>query len=95
MTKFQTVKGMRDFLPQEAILREKLFSKIKSVFERFGFSPALTPSLEYYEVFANKFSIGQESLKNIYSFEDKSGRKLALRFDQTVPLARLIACNPQ
>ncbi|MBU5689512.1 MAG: histidine--tRNA ligase [Candidatus Aenigmatarchaeota archaeon] len=95
MAKFQTVKGMRDFLPEDAILRDKAFTIIKNVFERFGFSPAITPSLEYYEVFANKFSIGQENLKNIYSFDDKSGRKLALRFDQTVPLARLIACNPQ
>ncbi|MBU5688637.1 MAG: histidine--tRNA ligase [Candidatus Aenigmarchaeota archaeon] len=95
MAEFQTVKGMRDFLPNEAILRDKVFEKIKKVFERFGFSPAITPSLEYYEVFANKYGIGEENLKNIYQFEDKSGRKLALRFDQTVPLARLIACNPQ
>jgi histidyl-tRNA synthetase len=92
---FQPVKGMRDFLPKEAILREKVFEKIKRVFERFGFSPAITPSLEYYEVFANKYAIGEENLKNIYEFEDKSGRRLALRFDQTVPLARLVACNPQ
>ncbi|MEM5776878.1 MAG: histidine--tRNA ligase [Candidatus Aenigmatarchaeota archaeon] len=95
MAKFQTVKGMRDFLPNEAILREKVFEKIKKVFERYGFSPAITPSLEHYEVFANKYGIGEENLKNIYQFEDKSGRKLALRFDQTVPLARLISCNPQ
>jgi histidyl-tRNA synthetase len=92
---FQPVKGTRDFLPKEAIFREEVFAKIKKVFERFGFSPAITPSIEYYEVFANKYSIGEENLKNIYDFEDKSGRKLALRFDQTVPLARLIACNPQ
>ena len=92
---FQPVKGMRDFLPKEAILRERVFEKIKKVFERFGFSPAITPSLEYYEVFANKYAIGEENLKNIYEFEDKSGRRLALRFDQTVPLARLVACNPQ
>ncbi|MEM5799753.1 MAG: histidine--tRNA ligase [Candidatus Aenigmatarchaeota archaeon] len=95
MTKFQIVKGMRDFLPKEAILREKVFEKIKKNFERFGFSPSITPSLEYYEVFANKYGIGEENLKNIYHFEDKSGRKLALRFDQTVPLARLMGCNPQ
>ncbi len=94
MKKFQTVKGMRDFLPEEAILRERVFETVKNVFERFGFSPAITPAIEYYEVFANKFSIGQENLKNIYVFEDKSKRKLALRFDQTVPLARLIASNP-
>jgi len=92
---FQTVKGMRDFLPKEAIFRDEVFEKIKRVFEKFGFSPAITPSLEYYEVFANKYAIGEENLKNIYDFEDKSKRRLALRFDQTVPLARLVACNPQ
>jgi len=93
--RFQPVKGMRDFLPKDAILREEVFERIKKVFERFGFSPAITPSLEYYEVFANKYAIGEENLKNIYEFKDKSGRRLALRFDQTVPLARLVACNPQ
>ncbi|MFH8080281.1 MAG: histidine--tRNA ligase [Candidatus Aenigmatarchaeota archaeon] len=94
MTKFQPVKGMRDFLPEDAILRNKIFEKVRNVFERFGFSPAITPSLEYFEVFANKYAIGEENLNNIYQFKDKSGRKLALRFDQTVPLARLVACNP-
>ncbi len=93
--KFQTVKGMRDFLPEEAILRESVFDTVKRVFEKFGFSPAITPSLEYYEVFANKYAIGEENLKNIYEFKDKSDRRLALRFDQTVPLARLVASNPQ
>ncbi len=95
MSSFQPVKGMRDFLPEDAILREKVFERVKNVFEKYGFSPAITPSLEYYEVFANKFAIGEENLKNIYQFEDKSGRRLALRFDQTVPLARLMACYPQ
>lgn len=93
--KFQTVKGMRDFLPEEAILRERVFDTVKKVFEKFGFSPAVTPSLEYYEVFANKYAIGKENLKNVYDFKDKSERRLALRFDQTVPLARLVASNPQ
>lgn len=93
--KFQTVKGMRDFLPEEAILRERVFDTVKRVFEKFGFSPAITPSLEYYEVFANKYAIGEENLKNVYEFKDKSDRRLALRFDQTVPLARLVASNPQ
>lgn len=92
---FQPVKGMRDFLPEDAILRERIFDTIKKVFEKFGFSPAVTPSLEYYEVFANKYAIGEENLKNIYEFRDKSNRRLALRFDQTVPLARLVASNPQ
>ncbi len=95
MSKFQPPKGTRDFLPEEAILRERVFNTVKNVFERFGFSPAITPSFEYYEVFANKYAIGEESLKNVYSFEDKSKRKLALRFDQTVPMARLVSTNPQ
>ena len=93
--KFQPPKGTRDFLPEEAILRERVFNSVKNVFERFGFSPAITPSFEYYEVFANKYAIGEESLKNVYAFEDKSKRKLALRFDQTVPMARLVASNSQ
>lgn len=93
--KFQAPRGTRDFLPEEMILREKVFETIKKVFQRWGFDPYKTPAFENYELFAMKESIGSGESEKLYVFEDKSGRKLALRFDQTVPFARQVASNPQ
>lgn len=87
----QVLKGFRDYLPQEQIARRKIISKISEVYERFGFDPIDTPSLEYYELFKGK--IGEDE-KLMYKFEDLGGREVALRYDLTVPLARLIASNP-
>jgi len=95
MSKFQAPRGTRDFLPEEMILREKVFETVKSVFKRYGYDPLKTPSIEHFELFAMKESIGSGEQDKLYVFEDKSGRKLALRFDQTVPLARVVASNPQ
>lgn len=85
----QTLKGFRDFLPKEAINRQYLISKIKAVFERFGFDPLETPALEYAEILLGKY--GDEADKLLYLFEDRGKRKVGLRYDQTVPLARVIA----
>jgi len=93
--KFQPPRGTRDFLPEEMILREKVFDTVKRVFRRYGYDPAKTPAFENFELFAMKESIGEGEQDKLYVFEDKSERKLALRFDQTVPLARLVATNPQ
>jgi histidyl-tRNA synthetase len=93
--KFQPPRGTRDFLPEEMILREKVFDTVKKVFRRYGYDPAKTPAFENFELFAMKESIGEGEQDKLYIFQDKSERKLALRFDQTVPLARLVATNPQ
>jgi histidyl-tRNA synthetase len=89
MTKLQTLKGFRDFLPTEAIIRKSLISKITSVFERFGYDPLETPALEYAETLMGKY--GEDADKLLYLFEDRGGRKVGLRYDQTVPLARIAA----
>ena len=85
----QPLKGFRDFLPGEAAAREKIFASIRAVFERYGFLPLATPALEYQEILAGKY--GKESEKLMYSFKDQGGRAVALRYDLTVPLARLVA----
>src|SRR3989344_962361 len=84
----QPPKGFRDFLPQEASRRRQVLEKMIGVFERFAFEPLETPTLEYASVLEGKY--GEEE-RLIFSFEDRGGRRLALRFDQTVPLARVIA----
>ncbi len=88
MQKPQNIKGMRDHLPQEMLLRQYIINTLIEVFERHGFEPLSTPVLEYAETLEGK--LGDDE-KLIYRFEDHGGRKLAMRYDQTVPLARVVA----
>ena len=85
----QTLKGFRDFLPNEARKRQYVINILKNTFESFGFEPLETPALEYEEILLGKY--GEEGDKLMYRFEDNGGRKVALRYDQTVPLARVVA----
>jgi histidyl-tRNA synthetase len=88
MQKPQNIKGMRDHLPQAMRLRQHILDTLTSIFAQYGFEPLSTPVLEYAETLEGK--LGDEE-KLIYRFEDHGGRKLALRYDQTVPLARVVA----
>ncbi len=88
-TKLQTLKGFRDFLPQEKRKRDFVLEKIKQTFELFGFEPLETPTLEYADLLLGKY--GKEADKLVYTFTDRGGRKVALRYDQTVPTARVLA----
>jgi len=85
----QTLKGFRDFLPIEAKKRQFVIDTLKKVFESYGFEPLETPALEYEEILMGKY--GEEGDKLMYRFEDNGKRKVALRYDQTVPLARVVA----
>jgi histidyl-tRNA synthetase len=89
MIKPQTLKGFRDFLPEEARKRQFVINTLKKVFESYGFEPLETPALEYEEILLGKY--GDEGDKLMYRFEDNGKRKVALRYDQTVPLARVVA----
>lgn len=88
----QTLKGFRDFLPSEKILRDEVIQRIKTVFEKYGFDPLETPALEYGETLLEKY--GEEADRLIYLFNDRGGREIGLRYDQTVPLARVVAQYP-
>lgn len=83
------LKGFRDFLPKSIKKRELVINALKQVFISFGFEPLETPALEYEEVLTGKY--GGEGEKLMYRFEDNGKRRVALRYDQTVPLARVIA----
>ncbi len=85
----QTLKGFRDFLPAEKRQRDLVSNKIKKSFERYGFEPLETPTLEYAELLLGKY--GDEADKLVYSFTDRGERSVALRYDQTVPTARVLA----
>lgn len=86
----RTLKGFRDYAPKEQLVRQEMFRKIQSVFERFGFQPMSTPALEYKEILMGKY--GDEE-KLVYSFKDNGDRDVALRYDLTVPFARFMAQN--
>ena len=92
--KFQPPKGTRDFLPEETIARQKVIEVIKNVFENYGFQPLETPAIESWEVLSAKGAGGNEILKETYNFEDLGKRRIGLRYDLTVPLARVVASNP-
>jgi histidyl-tRNA synthetase len=85
-----TPKGFGDIMPEEAARRRSMIGAIVPVLEKYGFVPLETPTVEFAETLLGKY--GEEE-KLIYQFEDKGGRKLALRYDLTVPLARFVANN--
>ncbi len=89
MSNLQTLKGFRDFLPREKRKRDYVANKLKEVFERYGFEPLETPTLEYKEVIMGKY--GDEADKLVYAFKDNGDRDVAMRYDQTVPTSRVLA----
>jgi len=85
-----TPKGFRDLGPEQAKKRREAIDKIAGVLEEFGFVPIETPTLEFADTLLGKYG---EDEKLIYQFADRGGRKLAIRYDLTVPLARFVANN--
>lgn len=89
MIQARTLKGFRDFLPEEKRQRDFVALKIRETFELFGFEPMETPTLEYADLLLGKY--GEEADRLVYTFEDRGGRKVGLKYDQTVPTARVLA----
>tara|TARA_Y100000294_G_scaffold177733_1_gene204513 strand:- start:1446 stop:2732 length:1287 start_codon:yes stop_codon:yes gene_type:complete len=92
--KLQIPKGTRDFKPEEAIIRDKIVSTLKDVFEVYGYSPLDTPAFEKFDILASKYAGGDEILKETFKFKDQGKRELALRYDLTVPMCRFVGTNP-
>src|SRR3989449_3745829 len=93
--KTQPARGMRDFLPADVRRREYVIGVIKEVYERYGFEPLETPAVENIETLMGKY--GEEGNQLIYKIlkrgihEATGEQDLALRYDLTVPLARVVA----
>lgn len=85
--KLQTLKGFRDFLPENALKREWLKEKIETTFQKWGYDPIETPTLEALALFENQ--IGEDE-KLFYKFKDQGDREVALRYDQTIPACRVV-----
>lgn len=83
------LKGFRDYLPNEEGPRLRMLDAVRRVFESFGFGPLQTPAIEYADILLGKY--GDEGDKLLYRFLDNGERDVALRYDLTVPLARVVA----
>src|SRR5438094_997788 len=87
--------GTRDFLPDDIRRREYVIGVVRDVYERYGFEPLETPAFENIETLLGKY--GDEGNKLIFKIlkrgeHEASGEAdLALRYDLTVPLARVVA----
>jgi histidyl-tRNA synthetase len=92
----KTAKGVNDIPPSRKILQNQVVDVIRRAFELYGFAPLETPLIERWETLSAKFAAGDDSdaLREIFSLQDQGKRKLGLRFDLTVPLARYVAMNP-
>ena len=94
-TQFDPPSGTRDFLAREFGTRERAFAQIRSVFAGYGFEPLGTPAFERLDVLMGKY--GDEGEKLIFKIlrrgehESSGEADLALRYDLTVPLARVAA----
>ena len=92
----QPARGMRDFLPEDVRRREYVIGVIADVYRRYGFEPLETPAVENIETLMGKY--GEEGDRLIFKIlkRGEEGRHtgeadLALRYDLTVPLARVVA----
>lgn len=87
--KTDLVKGFRDFFGEESKKREEIKKILVGVFERYGFQPAETPVVEY-EEFVRGENEQDEAISDIFKLQDKGKRKLALRYEFTFQLKRLM-----
>lgn len=89
----QTLKGFRDFLPEAMTVRNYVKNLLIETFENFGFEPLETPTLEYSSTLMGKY--GDEADKLVYSFTDNGDRQIGMRYDLTVPTAKVLAMYSQ
>jgi len=89
----ELVKGFRDILPDEAMKREKVRNIIAEICKKYGFLPLETPTIEYEELVKGDNEL-DEAVSTIYKLKDRAERKLALRYEFTFQLSRLLIENP-
>ena len=91
MATFQSLPGFREFYPEDCAARNGLFNAWRGAARRHGFAEYDAPVLEPLELFTEKS--GEEIRTQLFEFEDKGGRKVALRPEMTPSLARLVAAQ--
>src|ERR1700687_5070074 len=82
-------RGLRDLLSEPMLARQRMIETIRGVYELYGFVPLGTPAVEYLDVLTG--TAGQETQQSIFTVRGPEDEALGLRFDLTVPLARVVA----
>lgn len=93
--KLRNLKGTSDYMPEEQRIRQDIIRKLQDIFECYGYQPIETPTLCYFDVLASKYAGGAEILKEVYKLVDQGERELGLRYDLTVPFAKLVGMNSE
>lgn len=83
-------RGLRDLMPGQLLARQWMVGKIREVYELYGFLPLATPAVEYLDVLLGS-DPGDEASQQIFTVRNREDEELGLRFDLTVPLARVMA----
>jgi len=86
--RFHTPDGLSDMLPEDCAAKRGVESKLRKLYEAGGYQEIETPGIEFFDVYAGGEFVAQE---NLYKLTDQEGRILSLRYDGTVPVARLAA----
>jgi histidyl-tRNA synthetase len=85
----QALPGFRDFFPEDAVFRQRIFAVWREVCARYGFEEYDGPPLEPLDLYTKKS--GEEIVEQLYAFNDKAGRAVALRPEMTPTLARMVS----
>ncbi|MBI2423567.1 MAG: histidine--tRNA ligase [Candidatus Hydrogenedentes bacterium] len=86
------LKGFQDLLPAQLLPRKEVISRIERIFQRYGFSPLESPALEYLDILLGPG--GEGANKELFRLQSPEEEDIALRFDLTVPFARMMAQYP-
>jgi histidyl-tRNA synthetase len=90
---YDRIKGFRDFYPEEMRARREVIDTVESAARRHGFREVGTPALEQAAMYADKS--GEGILEELYAFEDKGGRQVALTPELTPTVARMVVAKQQ
>ena len=86
--RFHTPDGVSDTLPEDCAAKRRLEQKLRTLFDGWGYQEVETPGIEFFDVYSAGDFVAQEDLCKL---TDRDGRLLALRYDGTIPVARLVA----
>ncbi|OWR31980.1 histidine--tRNA ligase [Saccharibacillus sp. O23] len=90
----QNVKGTYDFFGNEQAIRRKVENTLRTLFELYDFDEMSSTILNELDLLTSKYAGGDEIVKEMYRLTDQGERRLGLRYDLTIPFAKVIALNP-
>ncbi|ELZ20523.1 histidyl-tRNA ligase [Haloterrigena salina JCM 13891] len=90
---YDHLKGFRDFYPAEMGARREVIDSLEAAARRYGFREVGTPALERTQMYVDKS--GEEIVEELYAFEDKGGREVALTPELTPTVARMVVAKQQ